>query len=193
MEWRRTRAQRRRTPVLSLLLDPADLVIERVFYTDCQEGNAAWARLGVRNEPDHDAAREVEVLLERARPLDGGAPVLIAYPAVPWTHVPRPTTRVTIPPGATRALDLATVYFRDDWEKRLNLQIVAEPGDTRQRVAPGRYELILVVTAHNADAQRYAVQVSWDGEFGGEPKCQIWEHFTVAAPVPLPATKKSAD
>jgi hypothetical protein len=187
----RKRSARRRIPMLDLRFEPhADRAIERVLYSDGPEGHAAWIRLGVSNAAGREAAREVEVLLESARatPAPGQAevpPVLIAYPAVPWTHVPAETTRVTIPAGATRSLDVATIYLRGDARKALNLLIAAAPFDQRNRVDPGRYELIFVVTAHNADAQRYVVELEWDGEFGGHRE-SIWDHVAVSSPRLLP-------
>lgn len=195
IEYLRRRDRRNRAPVLSLGLEPqADLVIEEVAYSDGADGYAAWVRLGVTNEPRRDAARDVEVLLESARPLPAPGqaevpPVLIAYPAVPWTHVPETMTRVTVPAGATRSVDVATVFLRDDLKPTLNLLIAAAPKDERNRVAPGRYELILVVTAHNADAQRYAVEVAWDGVLGPQRE-NIWNHLTVSAPRALPPLER---
>jgi hypothetical protein len=174
----RDRRERKQRPSLSLVFDPrTDAVIEKVRYSDQVEGSAAWIRVGVHAEADRRAARDVEVLLEKAQPLDSDEEVLIAWPAFQWTHLDA-ATRLTIPPGVTRYLDVATVFLRSDWEPKINLLIAAQPMDERNRLAPGKYELWLVASSRDAETRRYVLRIEWDGELGEERE-DIWKHLKV--------------
>jgi hypothetical protein len=148
--------QRRREPRLTLTHSVDDSAIE-VTYTPTSlvsvgvSGRAAYLRLAVSNEPGHDAARDVEVLLQRVERIHGEhghviERVHVASPPFGWSNVE--TTSLTIPAGVTRVIDVGIVDGPPDPEFQsgsppdkppplvLRLGIVPEPADGRNRLPP---------------------------------------------------------
>ena len=127
-------------------------------------GTAAYLRLEVSNERGHDAAEDVDVLLARIEKRsfteDDPEAVEISFPPFAWTHVG--TTRLTIPAGVTRTIDIARVHEDPPDTKMKNvleLLVTPEPGNYRNRQVPGTYELHLTISARNADAVNYVIRV----------------------------------
>jgi hypothetical protein len=104
----------------------------------------------------------------------------VSFAAVPWTHIDPPQTTLTIPPGVTRSLDLATIDLEDGTEPKLRLMLRPEPGNQRNVLPPGHYSLVLSVTARNADAHRVFVGIEWGGGRSTDPK-QMETHLAFHA------------
>ena len=89
----------------------------------------------------------------------------ISFPGFEWTHT-EATTRLTVPPGVTRSVDVARVHETpadQRWNDRLELMIHPEPANQRHLLAEGTYDLEVVLSARNADARRYGVRVAYSG------------------------------
>jgi hypothetical protein len=175
--WAERRVNLRR-PRLSLAFDDdSGLTTESVFAQyrpgeDPVKWKADYLRVEVTNAPGSDAADDVEVLLAEVRryDLDGReAGVLeISFPGFVWTHTE--TTRLTVPPGVTRTVDLGRVHsgapsavgVGDGFE----LTVHPQPGDRRNVLVPGSYVLRLILAARNADAVEYSVTVVHDPDVG---------------------------
>ncbi len=179
------RGSKRRRPVLSITFDDATgIADEEVTFTAQQvlvsgagavgqpftaelgRTLAAYLRFEVTNAPGHDAAEDVEVILTRIEEpsfVAETSTLEISFPSFPWTHLE--TTRVTIPPGVTRSVDIAAVY-KDPPDQQLRdifrLLVDPEPGAFRNRLKHGTYELVLTVAARNADAVSYRTRVGFD-------------------------------
>lgn len=145
----------------------------------------AYLRLRARNKEGRDTAEDVEVLVERVRELEprvgnppAASPALGNWP-LPWSLSDPTTTRLNIPPGVERHVDLAHVY-RDAAATRgatpLILDIRPEPVMGRHHLHFGKTEIRLVVSARNADSRRYIVVVAFDGRWGQD---DIWRHLIV--------------
>jgi hypothetical protein len=148
--------------------------------------DTAYLRLRVCNRESRDTAEDVEVLVERVRELaprvgnqPSPSPALGNWP-LPWSLSDPTTTRLNIPPGVERHVDLAHVY-RDEPATRgagpLILDIRPEPVMERHHLDFGKTEIRLVISARNADSRRYVVVVAFDGRWGVQD--DVWQHLIV--------------
>ncbi len=184
---------RRRRPSLWLHFDGEDeedavIVPSALPFLTWQEQPStptAYLRLRVRNRDGRDTAEDVEVLIERVRELEprvGNAPspspALGNWP-LPWSSSNPTTTRLTVPSGVARHVDLAHVY-RNEAATRgatpLILDIRPEPTMDRHHLDFGKTEIRLVVSARNAAARRYVLVVAFDGRWGQD---DVWNHLRV--------------
>lgn len=159
---------RRRRPSLSL--GSPGIAAEEVSRADATglpvvTGRAVYLRLAVTNAIGKDAAADVEVLLSQIRrpSLDSDTDMVdVSFPGFGWTHAG--TTRLTVPPGVTRHIDLGRV--RDDRADRFELLVIPHPVDLRNQLLPGTYELVLTLSARNADAHHYVMRFSFEPDRG---------------------------
>jgi hypothetical protein len=184
LAWRGDRRAEARRPQLSVAFDDTTgLVNEKTTYRRTEaiittgspvpvevvlgQGLAAYLRIEVNNDAGHDAAEDVEVLLSRVFTMTPDTKELevvdISFPGFPWTHVG--ATRLTIPAGVKRTIDVARVH--DDPPDKgmagvLELLVEPTPGDFRNHLKTGAYELHLTVSARNADASHYVARVRFD-------------------------------
>jgi hypothetical protein len=194
--------QFRRRPALSLDYvprNPEDAQVVGIYAQDSdggwyQQTQGAYVRFEVSNAPGKDTAENVEVMIDHAgvdRPDGsfhharlGGFPLAWANT---WSATEGATTRLSVPPGVSRRVDLVSV--RED-EKKLTMEVDPRPADFRHQLPEGTTTLRLVLTAHNADARYYVLRVTYDGEW--EP--DIWSHLDVEVPQladdPLPGLSR---
>jgi hypothetical protein len=191
------RRERSNRPSLDLGRPPDAVTVEDAFlrYDGVQGmGTAAYLRLSATAATGRLAPDEVEVLLANIRQTKTPLPdITIGYPGFQWTHADG-ATRLTIPPGVTRYVDLAWIQLRGQdssgklihGDRKLRLIINPEPADMRNVLEPGDYELDLVVSARNADARYYRLDLSWDGNLGADARGdEIANHVVVGAPRPI--------
>jgi hypothetical protein len=128
---------------------------------------AAYLRFEVTNARGKDAAEDAEVLLVAIRAVDHDQAVRtveISFPGFQWTHTD--TTRLTIPPGVTRSIDICRVHERApaaaNLDGLLELAVLPAPGNLRHRLKPADYVLVLVLAARNSDAVEYTANLLFD-------------------------------
>ena len=94
-----------------------------------------------------------------------------------WTHSSPP--ELTIGPGGSRTVDLGHVI---DSAKHVyfTLLMPSAPLSGVQYLVPGSYRVSVAVVAHNVDASRYELDVTWDGQWTGDRP--LSEHLTVTTP-----------
>ena len=187
---------KRRRPELTVTLRDGDSAVETTQWVPTMSslvimGEAAFVRVAVSNRTGRHAAEDVEVLLEWVEPTDGEV-IRIGSPALGWTHLGG--VPLTIAPGVTRLVDLATVERpgstrpsppeNEEQKSLLVLNTVPQPANLRNRLPEGTYRLRLVVSAHNADARFYELVIEFDGEWGDEQE-SVWDHLTVTTPPTL--------
>jgi hypothetical protein len=194
----------RRRPKLSLEFDPApesadiQILDTAPFHPQPQQ---AWVRLRVISERRRSAAEEAEVMIVAARETGPRQPVQLS-PGLQAIHtrassLPIPIegqlliwsnseqVRLNIPPGIHRHVDLLCVTrgrTDDDrfprFEDGCVIQVKPTPTDLRHHVRASRFYLELAITARNADARRYGVEVSFDGQWGDDREA-IREHLAI--------------
>jgi hypothetical protein len=187
--------ERLRRPSLSLHFDGPDeedaVIVQSLSQMATMAGrtpiDTAYLRLRVRNKEGRNTAEDVEVLVERVRELaprignpPAPPPTLGNWP-LPWSLSSPTTTRLSIPPGVERHVDLAHVY-RDAAATRgatpLIHDIRPEPTMGRHHLHFGKTEIRLIVSARNADSRGYEVVVAFDGRWQ-RPGDDIWRHLIV--------------
>ena len=170
---------RRRRPQLSLAFDPGS---ELDFIRGVglgSGGESHWLRLRVRNKRGKRSADDVEVLLVSV----AGGPAHSIVHATPLDVTPlrwstttdrdcRPLTRLTVPPGLERHVDLLALREPDEMfspkpgqtSAIAVLQVWPEPADRRHWLG-GKdcYVITLAVAARDADARFYELRLDWDG------------------------------
>lgn len=184
----------RRRPRLSLHfseLYPSDQIVAGVDVAGGATTSGAYMRLRVRNGPGKHAAEDVEVIVLEVRPLPekerGGRPsfrraLALGDQNLVWSGSLPTATRFTIPPGLERHVDFVHV-IRLTGSLPLRLSVHPEPVDRRNLIHHrGPLEVRLAVAARNADAHRYSVTVSFDGEW----RDSIWEHLKIHSLRKLP-------
>jgi hypothetical protein len=169
--WVERRAHARR-PKLSLAFDRESGVHTETVTALHPDGTpaahwpAAHLRFEVTNARGKDAADDVEVLLTAVRIVEHDLVrvIEISFPGFQWTH--HQTTRLMIPPGVTRSVDICRVHENapvgSGYGGQLELAVLPEPGDGRHKLAPGKYELVLALAARNADAVEIIVDLVFD-------------------------------
>jgi hypothetical protein len=174
--------ERRRRPVLDLCDFDAEsgdgTVVDAVG-----DDSSAWARLRVVNAPNRDAARSVEVVLERieARTLDeerrryfGLQSDLTVLWGNPMKWADRTTTIVIdIPAGSARRFDL--VHVRNSMPHQrlsdgslavpLRLSFGAEPSQNQHLLGDLEYRLVVSVSAENAEPISRELVVRFGGRW----------------------------
>lgn len=156
---------------------------------------AAYVRLKVVTAKRRRAAEGVEVMVLSARGLvarPGHAPIL-GFSTIPidgmllrWSNTD-PTqsiTRLVIPSGIYRHVDLLRVDRAPSGiGTETQIEVRPEPGNRRHVVdAFAKFELQLAVTAANADARRYRLEIEFDGEWAPNDKFDVWDHLSVSSP-----------
>ncbi len=167
-----------------------------------QPGNkaAAYVRLRVAAAKRRTAADDVEVMVLRARvpsPADDEelrpehmnpeylpvGDIALDGQLLAWSNA-LGMTRLTIPPGTHRHLDLLRIVKpmrgAANPSASAQIQVAPPPADFRHDVKAWRVDLELAVTARNMDARRYLVVFMYDGGWGddGTP----WDDLTVRRP-----------
>src|SRR5262249_19154690 len=101
----------------------------------------------------------------------------------------QPATRVTVPPGMPRYIDLLALRQpRTAYEgtavqgepAAVELQIYPMPTREVHLLGRGKYELWLAVAARDTDSAHYTVEVTFDGQWWGAD--DIREHLAVTKP-----------
>jgi hypothetical protein len=170
---RPARARRRRRPKLSLSLDDElGITIETVTLENDKTGSvvastpAPWIRLSVTNQNGKDTATDVELFAARITEPDAGAAqprAHVSFPPFGWPHVE--TARMDVPAGVTRLIDIGWYELNpthSDVKDKLQLRLVPFPTDQRHLLKPGTYDFDLTLSAHNADARYFTMQVTFD-------------------------------
>jgi hypothetical protein len=167
-----------------------DQVDEFVGYDE------AYLRLRVLNKRKRLAAEDAEVTITGVReiapePSHGGGNLRIDGQSLAFSNSVPKTTRMTVAPGGERHVDLAHASLAEHRVDRAEIAVWPGPPDMLQRsIVRGSIELELTVTARNADAVRYLLEL----HFGGVPadRATIWETFRIGNFHELTATRAMA-
>jgi hypothetical protein len=183
--------ERRHRPKLSLAYhgpEGGDAVVVRKVRDGPLAVDVAYVRLRVVAKKRRAAADDAEVMVLRVTelaPREGYQPqtdnVTIEGQLLGWSNVVPTTTRLTIPPGVHRHLDLVRVDKSAPDIAAAQITVAAVPVDRRNAVKSGSFEIELAVTARNMDARRYRVVIDYDGGWGKD----VWEHLRVQEPRPI--------
>jgi hypothetical protein len=156
--------------------------------------DAAHVRLRVVNRKGKDTADDVVVMVTELRRLADSEKTMaeerpIGLPLT-WSGSSPPLTVASVHPGSERHIDLVHVDWpaRDEidiarkWSEAapLKLDLTPKPAGGQDILVSGTYEISVEVRARNADAIRYAIPVSWDGQWSG--KAGMWDHLRVEPP-----------
>ena len=161
----------RRRPKLDLRLDDEG-------HDKLTLPSGASVRMRVVNRPGKDTADEVVVVVTTLQRLGDGETSPVGVPLT-WSGTSPPRTIATVHPGSQRHVDL---LHCDTGSDALQLDLSPKPTAGHDELEAGSYEISVEVRARNADAIRYVIPVTWDGDWSGE----IWEHLRVEAPRAIP-------
>jgi hypothetical protein len=177
----------RRRPRLELRFDRTGN--DQVIVGTERGVDAAYVRLRVANQPGRDTADDVVVMVTEVLSVEEAETRPIGLP-LSWSGSVPPLTVGSVHPGSERHVDLAHVDLPAGAEfesarsrpERMpcQLDLASTPPGGRGDLAPGSYEISIEVRARNADAIRYAIAVSWDGEWSG--RTAMWDHLVVEPP-----------
>jgi hypothetical protein len=154
--------ERRRRPQLSLIFDEH----MRMDETEPKSGaTLPYLRLAVKNAEGKKTAQDVEILIADVEefatgPISGGRIGWLANPALGWANSVDPRPRMSIPPGATRYLDVCR--WVDLPPLCMVLCVVPEPASNRHILVPSGWRLRLAVTMRNGDATFWDAEVSYE-------------------------------
>jgi hypothetical protein len=101
-----------------------------------------------------------------------GEPIPLGTPGIGWT----PGTKQTLGPGITRTVDLG---YSVAGKPFFALAVYPEPLSDAHQEEPGVIELVLAVSPRNADAQHFALTVSFDDLWSGED-ANAWKLLRVS-------------
>jgi hypothetical protein len=167
----------RRRPKLELRFDRSG--DDQVILATSEGSDAAYVRLRIANRKGKDTADDVVLMVTELRRLENSeAPDVTTPIGLPltWSGTSPPLTVASVHPGSERHVDLLHV----EGPTRLQLDLSPKPTGGRDVLAAGEYEVSIEVRARNADAARFVVPVSWDGECSGDET--IWDHLRVEPP-----------
>jgi hypothetical protein len=175
----------RRRPKLDLRFEDAGN--DQVVVATARGFEAAYVRLRVANGEGKDTADDVVVMVTEVRRLEDSEKAMaeaqpIGLPLT-WSGSTPPLMVASVHPGSERHIDLLHV----DWPARdeidiarkwsdtapVQLDLTPRPAGGQEILDSGTYEISVEVRARNADAIRYAIQVSWDGKWSGKGRCGI--------------------
>ena len=188
--------ERKRQPALSLAFDPslqAPDVMAGMWSTDgVGSYESHWVRLRVENAAGRNSADDVEVLFLALESLDGGdaQPTLDVVP-LKWSSTQGDAggalTRVTIPPGIARHIDLLSIDGagsespHEAGDPVAAIQVWPTPTDDRHLLRGGRYAFNLAVVARDTDAAYFRLEVAIPRDRLGVT--EIREQLRVSAPM----------
>jgi hypothetical protein len=167
---------------------------EQVIVATAGGFEAAYVRLRVANGEGKDTADDVVVMVTEVRRLEDSEGAIdqtkpIGLPLT-WSGSTPPLTVASVHPGSERHIDLLHVDWpaRDEidiarkWSETapVQLDLTPKPAGGQEILDSGTYEISVEVRARNADAIRYAIQVSWDGKWSG--KAAMWDHLRLEPP-----------
>ncbi len=168
--WWQERRREGRRPDLFLTYDPDESFLsEGVYYPgDGRAYHGDYFRLVVGNRRSKDAAVDVEVLMSSLEDLGKSSDrsTRIAFPGFTWTHTA--STRLTLPPGVRRFIDIGCVHhnspreYRSIYQGRFELQVSPPPANLRHLLVPGEYRIGFTVSSHNADARHYSLTIRFN-------------------------------
>lgn len=124
-----------------------------------------YLRMAVTNAQGKDTAADVEILILEVQEFaispagSGGRRVWLANRALGWANSLDPVPRMTIPPGATRYVDVGR--WVQQTPMSVVLCVVPEPGSNRHVLDPGGWRLRLAATIRNGDATFWEAEVSY--------------------------------
>jgi hypothetical protein len=164
----------RQRPALTLDIVP-ELMPDRIADHPC-----AYARLAVSNAKGRDIASGVSVRIDRAAKSEKEASSNLAFLAtrpLAWADADRGKPNVNpgvnpVPPGDRRLIDIA--HLNASVERKFIVDVRPQPGNQMNYLGAGRFTFTLVVSADNADARCYTVDVVHDG--------LLWEGDQNSAP-----------
>ncbi|MGH3142239.1 MAG: hypothetical protein ACRDO9_03805, partial [Gaiellales bacterium] len=123
----------------------------------------------VTNAEGKDTAREVEILVVDIEEYavnqvgSGGRQVWLANPALAWANSIDPLPRMSVPPGATRYVDIGCwVQEARVAQVNLRLSVVPTPNSNRHLLPPSGWRLRLAATMRNGDATYWDARVSFE-------------------------------
>ncbi len=193
--WWGSHRVRHSQPALSLAFDaslrPPDFMAGMLSDNGAFESH--WVRLRVENASGKRSADDVEVLFIRhdstANPATNRT--LDVVP-LRWSstedHSGKALTRITIPPGLYRHVDLLAIggiagesVSSDDARPIAAIQVQPTPTDDRHLLPEGSYIFHLAVAARDTDAAFFKLEVKVPGERLN--KTQIQQCLTVLPPV----------
>jgi hypothetical protein len=196
-----------RRPSLSLAFQPdsSDAMITRAPRTtrtvrdltdEREDDEEAYLRLRVLNKRKRMAAEDAEVTITGVReittePGRGGGDLRIDGQSLVFSNSVPETTKMTVSPGGVRRVDVAHASLSDRRKYRAEIAVWPRPPDRGQRsIFGGAVELELTVTARNADAVRYVLEL----HFSGRPvdRANIWEELRIKNFRKLTATRPTA-
>jgi hypothetical protein len=172
----------RRRPKLDLRFDTAGN--DQVIVGTAAGRDAAYVRLRVANRAGKDTADDVVVMVTEFR-RDAESEAAVAETTtlglpLTWSGSSPPLTVASVHPGSERHVDLLHVDCVERNATEIHLDVTPKPPGGRDVLEAGAYEISVEIRARNADAIRYAIPVSWDGESTGT--AAIWDHLRVQSP-----------
>jgi len=159
----------RRRPRLDLRFDRAGN--DQLVVATANGAEVGQVRLRVGNKAGKDTADDVVVLVTELGP---DSPVHLP---LMWSGTSPPLTVSSIHPGSERHVDLLHVDLPTG---AASFDVSPQPAGGQHVLEPGTYEVSIEIRGRNADAQRYVIPLSWDGEASDRPA--LWDHLGLGAP-----------
>lgn len=163
-----------------------ELIIVPATLDTTKTQDSAWVRFRVSAANRKEAAEDVEVMILRVsevEPREGSSLPTSSGPALAglslrWTDTD--IARTHIPAGAERIFNLAAVFRSQTTDESgpLVIQTASRVPLDGGKVFSLTTDVELAVTARNAGARKYRVQVRFDGKWGSATN-DIWQHLKV--------------
>jgi len=174
-----SRRDRKQRPRLELLYDHSE---GEDFAVGLNDGTQHWVRLRVLNAPGRRSADDVEVVVAGVNRADGEPIGRIHGFTLVWSNTwgtdGLPVTRLAIPPGVARRVDLLSLkrpvvsdcgggarpaQSEGGHDVAGELEVHPRPRGGSAFFGAGTYTILLAVTARDTDAVFYSVDVEFDG------------------------------
>jgi hypothetical protein len=177
------RREKRRRPKLSVTFDPESR-FDALTTAPRGRGLSHWVLPRVHNQAGRDMAVDVEVVFLEMLNLETGEPLNFENRCLEWGGVGG--AQISVAAGAYRHITLLYLASGDQVPEpgtadfKATVVAIPDPGGGRNALPAGRYRARFVVTAKNADAAHYEIDVDYDGTWW--PDSEIWKHLVIGQP-----------
>lgn len=177
------RREKRRRPKLSVTFDPESR-FDALTAASRSRGLSHWVLPRVHNQAGRDMAIDVEVVFLEMLNLETGEPLNFENRCLEWGGVGG--AQISVAAGAYRHITLLYLASGDHVPEpgtadfKATVVAIPDPGGGRNALPAGRYCARFVVTAKNADAVHYEIDVAYDGTWW--PDSEVWRHLVIGQP-----------
>ena len=165
--------------------DQVETVSTSVGTTPLVSTPSAWIRARVRSRRGLAVGAEVAIIAASVDTGSGPRKIHVDGSSLRWSEHDPPISRLDIPPGLARRIDIASVTkpFGPQAQSaaELVLETVFMPNNKSNHIQSGTIALDLAAASSNGPASYYEIVLRFDGACPDGPDGSIWDHLEVVS------------